>query len=98
MVEDIVGCKWSLSVLGCVRAGIRRPGAIQRSVEGLSTKVMNQRLRKLARYGIVERRSYAEIPPRVEYHLTTFGRAFARLLDGVERLQAELDGARRRSR
>lgn len=91
MVDDIVGCKWSLAVLGSIRAGTRRPGAIERSIVGLSTKVLNERLRKLQRFGIISRRSFSEVPPRVEYRLTRFGSRFATLLDGVERLQRSLD-------
>jgi DNA-binding HxlR family transcriptional regulator len=91
MVEDIVGCKWSLAVLGRVRHGVRRPGAMEHAIAGISTKVLNERLRKLVRFGILEKRSYAESPPRVEYWLTPFGERFSALMDGVERLQLELD-------
>jgi DNA-binding HxlR family transcriptional regulator len=91
MVEDIVGCKWSLSVLKLVRDGVRRPGAMQRSVDGLTTKVLNERLRKLQRFGILEKEVYAEVPPRVEYRLTDFGRQFGSVLDGIEMLQRSLD-------
>ena len=42
MLEGVLGCKWSLTVLGLVRQGVCRPGAMQRSVPGLSTKVLNQ--------------------------------------------------------
>lgn len=91
MVEDVVGCKWSLSVLGAVRGGIRRPGAMQRAIAGISTKVMNERLEKLQRYGVLRKESHAEVPPRVEYFLTDFGAEFLRLLDEVERLQQTLD-------
>lgn len=95
MVEDMVGCKWSLAVLGQIRRGVRRPGAIERAIAGLSKKVMNERLRKLQRYGIVDKIAYAEIPPRVEYRLTPFGRRFIRVLDSIERLQASLAEPRR---
>ena len=94
MVEDIVGCKWSLCVLDLVNRGIVRPGAMQKSIRGLSTKVLNERLRKLQRFGIVARRAYAEIPPRVEYRLTPFGRKFSGLMDGVEALERELERGR----
>lgn len=87
MVEDIVGCKWSLTVLGLIADGIQRPGAMQRLVPGLTAKVLNERLRKLLRFGIIERQIYAEVPPRVEYRLTTFGRRF----DGVLKEIAALD-------
>jgi DNA-binding HxlR family transcriptional regulator len=90
MVEDIVGCKWSLTVLGLVRSGVNRPGAMEHAVPGLSAKVLNERLRKLQRFGILSKRSYAEVPPRVEYSLTPFGAKFVGVLDGIERLEREL--------
>jgi DNA-binding HxlR family transcriptional regulator len=94
-VEDIVGCKWSLGVLGAVRAGIRRPGAIEHAITGISKKVLNERLRKLERFGILEKRSYPEVPPRVEYRLTGFGEKFSGLMESVERLQRELENSAR---
>jgi DNA-binding HxlR family transcriptional regulator len=90
MVEDIVGCKWSLTVLGLVRSGVNRPGAMAHAVPGLSAKVLNERLRKLQRFGILSKRSYPEVPPRVEYSLTSFGARFVDVLDGIERLEREL--------
>lgn len=90
MVEDIVGCKWSLSVMRLVRDGIKRPGAMQKAVAGLSAKVLNERLRKLQRFGIVDKRSYPEVPPRVEYEFTEFGKRFSAVLDGVDELQTWL--------
>jgi DNA-binding HxlR family transcriptional regulator len=91
MVEDVVGCKWSLTVLALVRAGVHRPGAMEHAVPGLSKKVLNERLRKFTRFGVLQRRAYAEMPPRVEYRLTAYGRQFARLIEQVERLQHALD-------
>lgn len=92
MVESIVGCKWSLHVLSQVRAGVNRPGALVRNNEGLTTKVLNERLTKLVRFGIFEKVSYPEVPPRVEYKLTAFGEKFTRIIDEVERLERELGG------
>ena len=91
MVEDIIGCKWSLTVLGLVADGVHRPGAMQRGVPGLTAKVLNERLRKLLRFGIIEREVFAEVPPRVEYRMTEFGRRF----DGILRAIADLDVAER---
>lgn len=96
MVEDIVGCKWSLAVMGAVRDGVRRPGAMERAIDGVSKKVLNERLRKLERFGILAKRSYPEVPPRVEYRLTRFGERFSALMNGVEALQRELDAVKRR--
>ncbi len=92
MVEEVIGCKWSLTVLCLVRQGVRRPGALEHAVPGLSAKVLNERLKKLTRYGVLQRTSYPEIPPRVEYSLTPFGERFVGILDQIRRLEDELSG------
>jgi len=92
MVESIIGCKWSLTVLSLVRKGVRRPGEMEHAIDGLSGKVLNERLTKLVRYGILDKVSFAEIPPHVEYRMTEFGNSFTRVLDEVDRLQQTLSG------
>ena len=89
MVEDIVGCKWSLTVLSLISSGVHRPGAMQRRVDGLTAKVLNERLRKLLRFGLIEREIFAEVPPRVEYRLTAFGKRFSGVLAQIAELEAE---------
>ncbi|HLU40343.1 MAG TPA: helix-turn-helix domain-containing protein [Planctomycetota bacterium] len=92
MVEDVVGCKWSLRLLGILARGPARPSAMLRASPGLSAKVLNERIRKFQRFGLVHRRVAGERPPiEVEYSLTEFGGRFAELLAAVERLQDELD-------
>lgn len=90
MVEDIIKCKWSLTVLDLILRGTNRPGAMVRAVEGLTTKVLNERLAKLQRYGLVSRQVYPEKPPRVEYHFTKFGKAFLTIIDAIDELQNTL--------
>jgi DNA-binding HxlR family transcriptional regulator len=92
MVESIVGCKWSVRLLWLLADGRSRPSALLRACPGLSAKVMHERLRKMLRFGLVERRVFGERPPvEVEYLLTPLGRRFMRVLDEVRRLQAEVD-------
>ena len=91
MVEAIFRCKWSLTVYQLLANGINRPGAMVRTVEGLTTKVLNECLRKNIDFGIIERIAYNEVPPRVEYVVTTFGEKFIRLLNGLEELQSEIE-------
>lgn len=91
MVEAIYGCKWSLTVYQLLANGINRPGAMVRNAEGLTTKVLNECLRKNTEFGILERVNYNETPPRVEYKVTQFGTRFLRILDELEKLQSEID-------
>jgi DNA-binding HxlR family transcriptional regulator len=91
MVEAIYGCKWSLTVYRLLASGINRPGEMVRSVDGLTTKVLNDCLRKNQDFGIINRVAYPEIPPRVEYEITAFGTKFIRILDQIENLQREIE-------
>jgi DNA-binding HxlR family transcriptional regulator len=91
IVEDVLGCKWTLHILQQIRAGIRRPGALARSAEGLTTKVLNERLAKLVRFGVLKKFAYPEVPPRVEYELTPLGARLNQVLDEIHRIQDELD-------
>jgi DNA-binding HxlR family transcriptional regulator len=92
MLESVVGCKWSVRLLQLCGEGVSRPGAFLRACPGLSAKVMNERWRKMVRFGIVHRTVIGESPPfEVEYRLTPFGKRFMRILDEVRRLQEALD-------
>ena len=91
MVEDVLKCKWAMTVLDLARQGVRRPGAMVMAVDGLTKKVLNERLKKLVRFGILDRVAYPEIPPRVEYGLTPFGKKFIGVLEAIENLQEERD-------
>ena len=90
MVETIYGCKWSLTVYQLLAHGINRPGEMVRRVEGLTTKVLNECLRRNMAFGILERSSYHETPPRVEYVVTPFGKKFLRILGELDKLQKEI--------
>jgi len=92
LLEDVLGCRWTISVLRAVGNGVNRPGALERHIEGISAKVLSDRLKNFHRAGVFERVQFPEIPPRVEYHLTDFGKKFLKLLKEVERLQADIDG------
>lgn len=91
MVETIYGCKWSLTVYQLLANGINRPGAMVRSVDGLTTKVLNTCLQRNTEFGILERVTFNEVPPRVEYRVTQFGTKFIRILDKLEKFQSEIE-------
>ena len=91
MMESVVGCKWSLTVIDLIRHGVNRPGKMEHAIEGLSDKVLNERLRKLLHFGIINKQNYNEVPPRVEYSLTLFGNRFALILDEIQALQSAIE-------
>lgn len=89
-LEDVVGCKWSVSVLRAVADGVSRPGALERYVQGISTKVLSERLRKLTAYGLLAKHAYAEVPPRTEYSLTQNGLKLVSIIDQLKLLDDEI--------
>jgi DNA-binding HxlR family transcriptional regulator len=89
-LEDVVGCKWSVSVLLSINSGTNRPGALERSIDGISKKVLSERLRKLTSYGLLEKHSFPEVPPRTEYSLTPSGKKLIKIIQQIQSLDAEL--------
>jgi DNA-binding HxlR family transcriptional regulator len=72
-VLDLLDNKWSILILRELFGGDRRTHALLAALPGISTKTLTLRLRELEAYGLVDRRVYAEVPPRVEYSLTPKG-------------------------
>ena len=71
---DVLGDKWSLLVLRDLLLDKRRYNEFLESPEGIPTNILAERLRRLVRHGIIERRRYQPHPPRYEYVLTPKGR------------------------
>ena len=89
-LEDVVGCKWSVSVLLAIVSGTNRPGALQREINGISVKVLSERLRKLTSYGLISKRTFAEVPPRTTYSITESGRKLISIIEQIRLLDREL--------
>ena len=98
LTADIVCGKWTLLLVRDLAEGRSRFCELERSLSGISPRTLSLRLRALEEERIVERRTYAEVPPRVEYALTDKGRALVPIIDGMraygERWLGE-DGAAR---
>jgi DNA-binding HxlR family transcriptional regulator len=78
---QIVSGKWTLLILRDLAEGPRRFSQLQRSLCGISPRTLSIRLRSLEDEGVVERREFAEMPPRVEYRLTLKGMALAPIVE-----------------
>ena len=80
---DIVCGKWTLLLVRDLAEGRSRFCELERSLNGISTRTLSLRLRALEEEAIVERQTYAEVPPRVEYSLTAKGRALIPIIEGM---------------
>lgn len=83
-ILELIGGKWSVLLICILQNGPIRTGSLMRSVNGISQKMLTQTLRELQNYGIVERISYPEVPPRVEYRLTEMGQSLALVVRELE--------------
>lgn len=78
---DVLGGKWKMLIINQIGMEIRRYGELKRMIPGISEKMLIQELKSLVEYGVLEKKSYAEIPPRVEYKLTEKGRKVIPLIE-----------------
>ena len=90
---DIVCSKWTLLVIRDLSEGRSRFCELERSLAGISPRTLSLRLRALEEEGIVERQTFPEVPPRVEYALTEKGRALVPIIDSMRAYGTEWLGA-----
>lgn len=78
---SIISNKWKVLILRDLFEGTKRYNELTRSVAGISAKVLTQNLRDLESDGIISRKVYPEVPPRVEYSITDMGLELKEILD-----------------
>lgn len=81
----MIGDKWKVLIIRELIPGTKRFSEIHHSIDGVSQKVLTQKLREMESDGLLERRAYAEVPPRVEYSLTELGMTLRPILDSMEK-------------
>ena len=79
----LIGDRWTLFIVHSLLSGPRRFGELL-TMGNVSPKTVSQRLKMLEEIGFVERHAFAEIPPRVEYHLTEKGQALVDILEAIK--------------
>ena len=89
---EIIGAKWTAILVHDMSEGPRRFSELEHSCAGISPRTLSERLRWLEQEGIVERRSYPESPPRVEYELTEKGGALLPIIAEMRRFGHEYLG------
>src|SRR4051812_13507882 len=83
LTAEIICGKWTLLLVRDLAEGRSRFSELERSLAGISPRTLSLRLRELEEAGIVERHTYAEVPPRVEYALTDKGQALLPIIDDM---------------
>lgn len=83
VVLDRIADKWTVLIVGALESKTKRFGELRREIGGVSQKMLTQTLRGLEMDGLVARKIYASVPPRVEYSLTELGRTLISVLEAI---------------
>lgn len=79
----LIGDKWKVLIIRDLLTGTKRFGELKKSLNGITQKVLTNNLREMEASGLVNRKVYAEVPPRVEYSLTETGLSLKPILDSM---------------
>jgi DNA-binding HxlR family transcriptional regulator len=93
----MIGGRWKIPLLFHLLSGTKRFSELSRALTGVSQKMLTQQLREMERNGLVERKVYAQVPPKVEYALTPLGSSLKPVVDAMCQW-GELHGAPTSSR
>ena len=80
---NVIGCKWKPIILFLVSHNVNRFGQLQRNINGISKQMLTKQLRELEQDGIINRKVFAEVPPRVEYTLTPHGKTLLPVIQAM---------------
>ena len=80
---DVIGGRWKVLILRELFSGVKRFGELHRALHGITQKMLTQQLRELEQDGIINRQVYLQVPPKVEYSLTTLGETLKPILDAM---------------
>lgn len=80
---QVLGGKWKPIIIFLIRKEVNRFGILERSIDGITKQMLTKQLREMEADGILNRRIYPEIPPRVEYSFTDFGKSLFPIIDSM---------------
>ncbi len=80
---SLMADKWKFLIIRDLLTGTKRFGELQKSIGGVSQKVLTNNLRQMEKSGLINRKVYAEVPPKVEYSLTDLGKSLKPILDSM---------------
>jgi DNA-binding HxlR family transcriptional regulator len=80
---ELIEGRWKVLILWHLFPNLKRFSELKRHLKGITQKILTQQLRQMERDGLVERKVYAEVPPRVEYSLTPLGNSLRPVVDAM---------------
>jgi DNA-binding HxlR family transcriptional regulator len=84
LTKEVLHGKWKSTLLSCIAQGIQRPSAMQRMIPSATRRVLNVQLNELEQHGLISKTIFPELPPKVEYHLTSLGESLLPVIEVME--------------
>lgn len=84
LTKEVLHGKWKSTLLSCIAQGIRRPSAMQRTIPSATRRVLNVQLAELEQHGLISKTIFPELPPKVEYQLTSLGQSLLPVIEVME--------------
>lgn len=82
-VVELIGNKWKLLIIRNLLSGTARFNELKKGIPGISQKVLSENLKSLESDGLIQRKVFAEVPPRVEYSLSEIGQSLTPVFDSI---------------
>jgi DNA-binding HxlR family transcriptional regulator len=83
LVREVIYGKWKIHLIYFISQGIKRPSDLQRRIPGATRRVLNVQLNQLEQHGLIAKKIYAELPPKVEYALTELGNSVLPIVNAL---------------
>jgi DNA-binding HxlR family transcriptional regulator len=83
LTKEVLNGKWKPALLHAISMNIKRPSEMLRLLPGVTRRVLNVQLKELEVHGLVEKKTYPQLPPKVEYSLTEIGRSLLPIIDAM---------------
>lgn len=83
LVKEVIFGKWKIHLIHFIAEGNKRPNELQKKIPGATRRVLNVQLNELETHGLVSKRIYAELPPKVEYSLTDLGQSLLPIITAL---------------
>ncbi len=83
LVKEVLFGKWKIHLLYFISQGIKRPGELQRKIPSATRRVLNVQLNQLEQHGLITKKIYAELPPKVEYELSELGKSVLPIINDL---------------
>ncbi|MBO9401156.1 helix-turn-helix domain-containing protein [Shimia sp. R9_3] len=90
---EIIGGKWKCQILHTLQSGTKRYGELRKKMPDVTQRVLTRKLRELEEHGVIQRKVYAEVPPKTEYSLTERGETLHTVLNELERWSRQWENA-----